>query len=619
VASSAPSPRELVALVTRRALLLPLLLAALLAAVLVGLIAHLLSTQRWVLHTDDVIAQASAAEEQLLSMQAAVRGYALSQEPGLLTRFEQASAQVSRSFAQLAALVGDNPPQVAHARALEAEALQWVALAGQTRDLARTGPGASGLRAKVLEGQAQLDRVRAGLDQFVRVEVGLREGRVEATRRAALLTVGGTLGLSLLLGAAIAAASRRHLRRVEEGYEGALSLTRAQGRALVEGEERFRLLVEGVQDYAIYLMSEDGRVQSWNPGAERVKGYRAEEVLGQHFSLFATEEERREGRPGQDLAAAAARGSVSRETWRVRKGGIRFWAETTLTALRGEGGALRGYAQMTRDLTERRRAEEELRQLAASLEQRVAERTEELRAVNGELEAFSYSVSHDLRAPLRAIDGFSKVVLERFGGQLDAQGRNYLERVRAGSQRMGRLIDDLLRLSRISRADLRPQPVDLASLAREALAELRARDPSRPVEVEVPDRLPAHGDADLLRVALGNLLGNAWKFTGKRADARIALGREEHGGETVYYVRDNGAGFDMRYASKLFAPFQRLHDAGDFEGTGVGLATVQRVLARHGGRAWAEGRVGEGATVFFTLGGPAAAPGAEGAEGGRTA
>ena len=239
----------------------------------------------------------------------------------------------------------------------------------------------------------------------------------------------------------------------------------------------------------------------------------------------------------------------------------------------------------------------ELERANEELERRGAE----LEAVNRELESFSYSVSHDLRAPLRVIDGFSHALLEDYSGKLDAEGEDYLRRVRAASQQMGQLIDDLLLLSRVTRTDIRREPVDLSAMARSIIEELRASEPERRVEFTVAEKLSALGDGRLLRIALENLLGNAWKFTARREDARVEFGATERDGQAVYYVRDNGAGFDMDYAGKLFGPFQRLHHAEEFEGTGVGLATVQRVVSRHGGRVWAEGVVNRGATFYFTL------------------
>ncbi|OGI43297.1 MAG: hypothetical protein A2150_06640 [Candidatus Muproteobacteria bacterium RBG_16_64_11] len=248
----------------------------------------------------------------------------------------------------------------------------------------------------------------------------------------------------------------------------------------------------------------------------------------------------------------------------------------------------------------RRRAEEE-RRMKAELERQVAERTADLQAANQELESFSYSVSHDLRAPLRGIDGFSQALAEDYAAKLDDTGKEYLQRVRLASQRMAELIDDMLKLARVSRASMHREPVDLGALAHSIVAELQRTQPQRPVEVVVEPDLNASGDPKLLRVLLENLLANAWKFTGKQPRPRIEFGARRDHGAPVYFVRDNGAGFDMKYAHKLFGAFQRLHTTAEFPGTGIGLATVQRIVHRHGGRVWAEGAEGRGATFFFTL------------------
>lgn len=260
-------------------------------------------------------------------------------------------------------------------------------------------------------------------------------------------------------------------------------------------------------------------------------------------------------------------------------------------------------AQEIQAANRRLEAAERLHQLNADLERRVAERTAELRAVNHELEAFSYSVSHDLRAPLRGIAGFSQALLEDYGEKLDEVGRTYIQHVVADARTMSRLIDDLLRLSRVTRADMRRQPIDLSGLARAIVADLARREPDRAAEVVIAEGLAGLGDEPLLRVALENLLGNAWKFTRRVPAARIEMGMAVAEGRVIYFVRDNGAGFDPAYASKLFGAFQRLHSEDEFEGTGIGLATVRRIIQRHGGDVWAEGAVGAGATFSFTLGG----------------
>ncbi len=360
--------------------------------------------------------------------------------------------------------------------------------------------------------------------------------------------------------------------------------------ALRASEERFRLLVGGVRDYAIYMLDPTGHVVSWNRGAEQIKGYAADEIIGQHVSRFYTPEDAGAGRPAAALEAATRAGRYEEENWRVRKDGSRFWADVVITAVRDERGMLLGFAKVTRDLSERRRAEAEIRA-----------RTAQLEAANKELEAFSYSVSHDLRTPLRSIDGFSQVLQEDSAARLDEEGRGHLRRIRAATARMAQLIDDLLHLARVSRAELQSVPVDLAAVAQGIIAELRQREPGRAVEFVCADPALVRGDPALLRIVLENLLGNAWKFTASRRPARIEFGVAQQDGRPAYFVRDNGAGFDMTYADKLFGAFQRLHSAKEFEGTGIGLATVQRIIHRHGGRVWAESTVDKGATFYFTV------------------
>ncbi|HEX4545873.1 MAG TPA: PAS domain S-box protein [Candidatus Acidoferrum sp.] len=487
--------------------------------------------------------------------------------------------------------------------------------------------------------------------------------------------------------------------------------------ALRQSEERFRLMVSAVKGYAILMLDPEGRVISWNAGAERIKGYRAEEIMGQHFSRFYPAEAIAAGTPSLALKVAADEGRFEDEGWRLRKDGSRFWANVVITALRDEQGQLRGFSKVTRDMTERKRFEDALKEsetrlnialdsaqmgvweldlrtdtsvrslrhdqifgystlqprwgvdtflphvlpqdqelardkLAEALrtghldlecrivwadrtvhwiaaqgqvyqnhrgepikmvgvvsestgrkraEQEILLRTTELEAANKELEAFSYSVSHDLRAPLRGIDGFSQALLEDYAERLDQTGKNYLQRIRAATQRMGMLIDDLLTLSQVTRAEMHRESIDLSQLAGSIAAELFRAQPGRRADFQIAPGLEAEGDARLIRVVLQNLLENAWKFTSRREHALIEFGKSHANGKPAFFVKDNGAGFDPAHSGRLFGAFQRLHSMADFPGTGIGLATVQRILHRHGGQVWATGAVDEGATIFFTV------------------
>jgi len=257
-------------------------------------------------------------------------------------------------------------------------------------------------------------------------------------------------------------------------------------------------------------------------------------------------------------------------------------------------------SRLAGNLAEIRQAQDQIRSLNSELERKVAQRTAQLEVLLKEQEAFNYTVSHDLRAPLRHINGFSTILAEELGSDMPPQCRAYLQRICAASTKMGELIDALLEFSKINREEMKLETVDISRLASEAVAILAESEQQRDIQVSIPPDLTAKGDVTLIRTALQNLLGNAWKYTGRKPAARIELGRRCIEGEEVFFVKDNGVGFDMEYKDKIFAVFQRLH-GGDYEGTGIGLATVERIIQRHGGRIWAEGRVNEGATFYFTL------------------
>ena len=351
----------------------------------------------------------------------------------------------------------------------------------------------------------------------------------------------------------------------------------------------------------IYMRDSDGRYMLVNRQYEKLFSIKRSEIVGlTDHDLFppAMADDFR----ANDLKAFAHGAPLQMEEVAPHDDGPHTYitVKYPITDLTGRAIAICG---ISTDITVLKRAEEKVRELNTELEQRVRERTAELESSTRELDAFAYSVSHDLRAPLRAVAGFGEILLEDYADRLDETGRGYLDRVLSATDRMGRLIDDLLDLSRASRVELSRQPVDLTQLAERVVAELRAAEPDREpgVEIAVERGLQAVGDPALVRLVLQNLIGNAWKFTGKKAGGRIEVGCAMTDGEREFFVRDNGAGFDMRYREKLFVPFQRLHSFDDFAGSGIGLAIVWRIVARHGGRVWAEGELDDGAVFHFTL------------------
>src|SRR2546425_1226176 len=402
-------------------------------------------------------------------------------------------------------------------------------------------------------------------------------------------------------------------------------------------EERFRLLVEGVKGYAIFMLDPLGHIVSWNRGAEQIKGYRPDEIIGQHFSCFYPPEDSERGKPEQELSVAASEGRLEDEGWRVRKDGSRFWADVVITALRDEAGCLCGFSKVTRDITDRKQAEDTLREseerirsvvdtaheafIAMDSEGRITDWNHQAEStfgwsrseVTGQplaqtiippqyREAYTYSVSHDLRAPLRQISGFSQILARELGPRIDPAALHYLQQIQKGVQQMGKLVDDLLNLGRVGRQALKEQLTDLRSLLEAVLADLKPEAEGREIEWIIGQLPPAKCDPGLIRLVFANLLSNAIKFTRHQEHAIIQVGQMTLDGEVVFFVRDNGVGFNMRYVDKLFGIFQRLHLQEDFEGTGVGLATVQRIIHKHGGRVLAETEPYKGATFYFTPG-----------------
>jgi PAS domain S-box-containing protein len=501
-------------------------------------------------------------------------------------------------------------------------------LTRQPQIAAAIRPDANG--AATLSGYAPFYDSLGNLQGYLLLEVDAAEmlARQAEARRTATVAVGVTLPAALLLAFLLVGHLSRPLHdlmaateRLAQGdlstvapvrsrdeigllaetfnaMTGQLSASMAEVRL---SEERLRTLINGTPDIVCF---KDGQGR-WL------------EANNSHLALFQLNEVDYRGHSDAELAEfspfyrdtflrceatderAWTVGGLTRgdETIRLPGGETKVY-DMIKAPVFAPDGSRRGLVVLGRDITARRRAETDLQRLNDELEARVAERTARLEAANRELESFSYSVSHDLRAPLRGIDGFSQALLEDYGPSLDPQASEYLERVRASAQRMGELINSLLRLSRITRSEIHCTLVDLSALFSAQAAELSAQDAPRSVDWRIQPDLQVEADADLLRIVVENLLSNAWKFTRRQDEAIITIGQEAG----AFFVRDNGVGFDPAYAQKLFGAFQRLHTAAEFEGVGVGLATVQRIIHRHGGRIWAVSELGRGATFYFTLG-----------------
>jgi PAS domain S-box-containing protein len=371
----------------------------------------------------------------------------------------------------------------------------------------------------------------------------------------------------------------------------------------LQAEHNLRLVIESAPN-GVVMVNADGEMVLVNAQTEKLFGYAREELLGQPVELLVPERlrEKHPGYRSDFFSNPAARSmGVGRDLHGRRKDGSEFPVEIGLAPIETDEGLFVVSAIV--DITERKRLEEGIRKFNEDLEQRVAERTALLEAANKELEAFSYSISHDLRAPLRAIDGFTRIVMEDYASELPDEAKTYLRDVRANTQRMGELVDDLLAFSRLSRQPVKKDRLDAGRIVQQCLDEVPPQS-GRRVDIRVGALPWCQADPSLLKQVWSNLISNAIKYSGKRGVAVIEIGCQcgEPPEEHVYFIKDNGVGFDMRYAHKLFGVFQRLHRADDYDGTGVGLAICQRIVARHGGRIWAEAAPDRGATFFFTLG-----------------
>ena len=541
-----------------------------------------------VTHTRKVLEKLGDIATCLSEVESAARSFAISGKQSHLSPFYTAAQAVPLQVDELKALLRDDPGPLQSVAAIEPVIAQHLKV---MKDMVELGDKnlfrGFGQRSLTDKGNALMEQIRTAfstMDKEQRALLDQEEASVAVkAEHVALITVSGSvLADVLLLACGVCALRAMHGRR--------------------KAEEKLDRLLGSMPD-ALIIVNAEGKIVSSNAHTRKLFGYSERELQGENMALLVPERFRQTQRQYYAAHFGQRSGRVpatAMEFCGLHKDGREFPIEVSTQPLAGEKGLF--VTSAIRNITERKQAEEQIFKLNKELEHRAIE----LENANKELEAFSYSVSHDLRSPLQNIDSFSLILMEDYANRLDAEGLDYVQRLRGSCQHMQDIIDALLALSNMMRNELLVDHFDLSALANAVAADLKQKNPDRLVDWVIAEGLTAEGDAQLLRVALENLFGNAWKFTAKRPRARIEFGAlPQSNGARTYFVRDDGAGFDMARANNLFTPFKRLHDQCEFRGTGIGLATVQRVVHRHRGKIWAEGVVNQGATFCFTLAGEA--------------
>jgi PAS domain S-box-containing protein len=515
------------------------------------------------------------------------RGYLLTGDVAFLAPYFAATDWLPMQLNRVRDLVAERPSQAELLRHLDPLIRAKVAELAETIALRTDGRRTQAFRiVKARRGKVLMDQIRVGFEALMEEEEQVFENGEAQIRVADRVAVVANAGASLLGILFLTMATRTINRGISERLRGEASLRdmeRGQAEyALRRSEERFLLLVEGVKDHAIVFLEPDGRVASWNPGAERMKGYRAEEIIGQSFARFYTAEDVASGAPAHNLAQAAAEGHYQAEGWRVRKDGSRFWADVVINAVRDDAGRLQGFAKLMRDITERKRVEDDLRRS------------------NEDLERFAYVASHDLQEPLRMVGSFVQLLGKRYRGKLDADADEFIGYALDGALRMQRLIEDLLAYSRVGTRGAALVSTDANALLERVIASLKLAIEESGASV-TSDRLPTiPADPGQLEHVFLNLVSNALKFRGAEPP-RVHVSAARTNGDWRFSVQDNGIGLEPQYFERIFVIFQRLHARTDYPGTGIGLAIAKKIVERHGGRIWVESQPGCGATFFFTL------------------
>ena len=456
--------------------------------------------------------------------------------------------------------------------------------------------------------KAQSDELVSQMDPFIQNMFADYEQKTETAYQTAQDTKSQTIlivvGLSILAGLVGLISGINLARTISNNARQIIMASeklRNSESALQESEAFLSSIFEHIPNMIFVKNASDLRFMRFNRAGETLMGHLRDEMVGKTDHDFIPEEQAEFSRAkDQEVINSKEMVDIPEEQLQSHTLGLRI-LHTRKIPILDEDGKPKYLVGISEDITERKRSEDQIRQLNSELELRVHQRTAQLELTNHELESFAYSISHDLRAPLRAMEGYSHILQDEFGPQLNADGKHYLKRIQSNALHMAKLIDDLLDLSRITRWELNIKQINLSTLAKETFAELKESHPERKVQTILPEKLFINADRELMHILMFNLLNNAWKYTGKCKQAVIEMGSQHKEGKVIYFIKDNGAGFDMAYMQNLFKPFQHLHTGEEYEGTGIGLAIVQRIIQRHGGHIWAEGYVGQGATFYFTL------------------